>query len=463
MSTTDVIVLDDRATHPADGGTRYEVAVVKRADGDAVAKASDQKKGGKRGAKKWAEPRYDPKSLLFFLDVNTYLRRATALKARVAAGLGWELVSTDDEKEPDEAHRAITAALGRELGAQLERFAYDLFAVGNGFLEIDRTDGGDPAGIYHARAASIRRGKMLHAAETKDRYYQVRRGKVVAEFAALGAREAGHAEGANEMIHLAEYDALSDHYGAPGWIGAMGVMLLDRTTVEHSTYLFKNGLMANFAVVVEGGKLSADQLTKLKEFIKQQSTGIENAGRGIVLQNEKEGVSIRIEPLNVAMKDLRLDHFRTAFRDEVVTASGTPPRLLGIIAAGQLGGGSEVDGQLKVFIETEIHPIQEAIEARMDEVLAMFGKHRWRFKLSHINLEDRKAVAEALAVEIGAQLSTVDEGRAELGRDPLAAPPATEDDVQKAAATATAGVAALRVAIEKAGLDGYDVSTVPCC
>lgn len=204
----------------------------------------------------------------------------------------------------------------------------------------------------------------------------------------------------NEVLHFMEYDPKDPWYGTPAWAPAMGSMLLDRTQVEYNTYLFQNGLMAHFAVVVEGGKLSSAQIDSLKSFLQTNATGVQNAGRGIVLQNESSGVTIKIEKLNMDIKDKQIIEGRNMTRDEVISVHGVPPRLLGIMSAGQLGGGGEVQGQLHTFLETVIRPEQERLESFLNEmILSSFSEQgldgvKWRIKFNSMDISDPTKDAE---------------------------------------------------------------------
>ena len=64
---------------------------------------------------------------------------------------------------------------------------------------------------------------------------------------------------------------------------------------------------------------------------------MENAGRIIMLEDERDRVKIRFEKLNLEVKDLKIAKALEHFRDVVVAAHGVPPRILGIVTPGQLG------------------------------------------------------------------------------------------------------------------------------
>lgn len=399
----EVILLDEGTS--TDEGTRYEMAVMKR---EVLEKASAQAstKPSKQ-ALTWAEPRMAFSQLLYFFDVNTWHRACIDLKAQLIGGLGWQLVTEDADKSEDDTYQALHALFTepqseRTSGEQreslteiLKAFVTDWKAVGNAYLELPRNALGQVAEIYHVRAATVRRDK-----KTEGGYHQIRSGQIRASFRGWGAESGGKAHDENELIHLKEYDPQDDYYGMPSWLASLAAQLLDRTAVEYNTYLFKNGLLAHFAIIVEGGKLDKKEIEGIKRYIQQNASGVNNAGRGMIIQHQKNGIKIRIEKLNIDLKDLLIDKLRVGTRDETVSAHRVPPRLLGIMHSGALGGGGEVEGQLKIFLESVVKPDQARLEALINNtVVASYGDDaglsgvKWRFKLKEMDVTNRASDA----------------------------------------------------------------------
>lgn len=413
-------------------GNRYEFGVLEKgANKERVLelfKASQQKPPMKEklGGPEWFEPRISVSSLMYFLDINTWHKRCVNLKARLVAGLGWMLVTNSDNKDEDAAHRAISDLLTspqreRRSGEPKQTFSeimsclmVDYYALGNGYLEVPRNAKGEIAESYHMMASTTRRARELDGG-----YHQIDMGQSVTKLRGFGGEKPA---GMNEVIHLMDYDPADPWYGMPQWAPAMGVALLDRTTVEYNTGLFQNGMMAHFAVIVEGGKLGGDQIEGIKTFLRNNATGIQNAGRGLVLQNQIGNAKIRIEKLNMDFKNLQITDGRNQARDEVIAAHGVPPRMVGVMTAGQLGGGGENEGQLHTFMETVIKPDQQRLEELLNStVLASFGQHKWRLKFKSMDITNRAADADYYTRALHPQTGwmTQNEVREEKGLEPI--------------------------------------------
>jgi len=128
-------------------------------------------------------------------------------------------------------------------------------------------------------------------------------------------------------------------------------------------------IRTDVAVVVEGGKLSDAGRKAVRAFIKDQALGVKNAGRILLLETEGDRVTVRIEKLNLDVQKLIETSSLAFFRDSVLTAHGAPPRLVGVITAGQLGSGREIEGQLRIFRETVLRPKRRRLERVVGEIL----------------------------------------------------------------------------------------------
>lgn len=389
--------------------------IIEKAKRTPVKKQSKQIKDDFKGLA-ITDPRYNFDDLLFYLEVNSWHKRCIYLKAAVTGALGWSLVTDDDNKKPDAAYKQITTFL-ENPNLKLENFSgilfkmlIDYYAIGNGFLEIVRNKKGEVTEIYHIPARTMRRKKDFSG------YYQVRTFKKV-EFNNFGDREGGR----NEVLHHLDYDPMDDYYGLPEWITAMATMALDRSGIEYNTYAYSNGMMASHAVIIEGGELSAKAKRALKTFFKNNLTGLKNAAKIIVISNDDPNVKIKIEKLDKggSEQSLSFQRMRTLNRDEIIAIHGVPPRMLGIMSAGQLGGGGETIGQLKIFKETQIDPEQRKLEYMLNQtIIKSFGDHKWKLKLTEMDITDQKADADYYEKMIGSGVLEPDEVREEIGRKP---------------------------------------------
>jgi len=223
-----------------------------------VRKRSEQAPS-KSGATSWEEPRLSFDDMLYFFDVNVWHRRCVLVRAKLVGGLGWRLerdgevifdpkngIATKPEHPVVQLLRRPNPDTLDTFDVIVHRLLVDFYSLGNAYLEVARDRSSRVAELYHMPGRTMRRSRDLKG------YWQVKEGRQI-PFDRFGAEGAN-----NEVLHFMQYDPSNDYYGVPDWYAALGTMALDRTILEFNTRLFANSLMANTALIVEGGRLSPE-------------------------------------------------------------------------------------------------------------------------------------------------------------------------------------------------------------
>jgi HK97 family phage portal protein len=149
-----------------------------------------------------------------------------------------------------------------------------------------------------------------------------------------------------------------------------------------------------------------------------QARGVGGSHQDIMLR--AAGGEINIEKLDVTPKDMEYEKMRRMSREEFLGVLGVPPMLLGIIEAGNIGGGTGKD-QIRKFVKGTVIPMQRRI-ARMytDRIIkAEFGVEGWKFRFSTDDIVDENDRAETEKIYVEAGIKTVDEARETIGLPPL--------------------------------------------
>lgn len=396
-----------------------------------IQKMSAQTKEKTKAASDYVTPRFSFEDLMYFFEINTWHQRAIRLKAATSVGLGYDIIGEDGKaidpvKEPkDENYKALKDLLQKpnddyRFSKLATRQVIDYLGTGNTFLEIVLNKLGAPGELYHARVKNMRVGyDGLHC-------YQIISGSIKQTFWIFGKdpkKQKENDRSLNQMIHYRNYDPRSDYYGLPEWQPAMIVALMDRAAAEFNIRMFENDLMLKWIFWLIGADLGADAKTTLKSFFENNYTGTKNAGRAAFVPIEN-GENVKIEAKNLMGdgpgRDMSYGKLREQARDEMVSAHGVPPRLMGIMAAGQLGGGGELEGQLKMFKETVVMPLKEDMEEMFNQIPSVAGwPYRLRFREFDITTskEDRSfwsaipglVMSGVIDSEMGQQLMNLQE------------------------------------------------------
>ena len=303
---------------------------------------------------------YPPVSLNQILGLtysNAFHTQCISLEAEMSIGLEYEAPKTVEN-----FLEGISGDQDTFLDL-LAMFTWDWECLGNGYLEVARSRKGQIGELYHVHAQTVypsTNGNRLseYVQETTN---QVR-------FSPFGTRDGNR----NELFHIKRYTPLSTYYGLPEWVACMEALRLDQEKKTFYAAFFKNFAVPALAVVLEGAEFDEAVEKKLQAGFNQMK-GAENAFRALMLSIPFEGATVRFEKLMADFKDLPFDQLTQATREEILAAHGVPPRLVGIITAGSLGGGGEAEGQLLNFIATKIEPRTKFLERKVKLLLRDAG------------------------------------------------------------------------------------------
>ncbi|HEY3874588.1 MAG TPA: phage portal protein [Candidatus Kapabacteria bacterium] len=191
-------------------------------------------------------------------------------------------------------------------------------------------------------------------------------------------------------------------YGEPEYLSAGDLLLTNISIVDYVKKLFEQGTLSDMLLLGKGTNLSKKTRNAFRNFWTASQTGIKNAHRIGFLQ-VGEGEDITVNKLNAAI-DSSFSEQRKDNRDEIVAAHMVPPRVVGIITAGSMGGGGEVEGQLKVLKMSLIDPRQKYYEAQWKQLFRDMGAPMWQtfvFKPLDVTAGSRDVPALSQAVQAG--------------------------------------------------------------
>ncbi|MDP3114676.1 MAG: phage portal protein [Candidatus Cloacimonadaceae bacterium] len=239
-------------------------------------------------------------------------------------------------------------SLGDSIFSLLEKTVRDLLIFGNAFWETPKDE------VYQIPAWTMYR---------TEKGWEQRVGK---------DKEIYDPE---EVWHFRRDSMLSSFYGTPDYLSILPSLDLMRTITSYNSNFFENNAIPDFAIVVEGGTLSPQAESSIQRFMRSKFRGTENAHKTLYLP-VPEGVKVRFEKLQAeSMKDMQFLELRKACIGEIISCHGVPPRLMGIMVPGELGGGGETSGERDIFFQTRIKPLQNSFCGQLDAFfLARLGR-----------------------------------------------------------------------------------------
>ena len=336
----------------------------------------------------------DYDDLIAAYQLNPYHQRALQVKALAAVGLGYDLVNDAGEPQPD-LKPAWEDQWQNHFRPQILSLALDLETFGNTYLEVAPAYDGSLA-CYWVPTYTM----WVTKTGFQQQILQQRM-----DWPAYDGSERG--------IHaLKLYNPNASYYGLPEWSSAMNSILLDAYSTTWNKNFFANNCMPSWAITVDG---QLDDIAEgaIKDFFQSNYKGVENAHRVLLLAGSN--TKITFERLQTDLRDMSFDRMKQTCRDEVVTAHGVPPRLLGIVTAGQLGGGNEMQGQLKFFVEGLIAGRQALISEYLQPLLPDGISIRFH----QMDITDVEADAAWYGAMVNAGVLEPNEVRADLNRPPI--------------------------------------------
>ena len=345
---------------------------------------------------------------------NPYHRSALRVKAISCVGLGFDLFDSKGESIQSESFPDIFVQSNSLESIQelLTVMALDFEEVGNAYWEVVRNSRGEPAWINWLPSETV------WIAQDRSHFKQKVNEKRSA-FEIYGnlqeKRKRARADTSSEVIRFKMPSNRSHYYGVPDWLDGVGSIMLDQMSVEWNINSFNNNAIPSYALIIEGGKLSATAKEGVQTFLQENFKGRTNANRMLYLPIENRDVKVKFEKLMREINDGDFVTLRNQCRDQIISAHGVPPRLMGVVAPGALGGTGEAQQQLKYFKEVHVNERQTLIESILNRTIcAEFGLI---IKFKEIDISEDQDDTERIARLVDSEILTTDEGRELLELD----------------------------------------------
>ena len=320
------------------------------------------------------EPFVDFDSLLEFFYYNVYHNRCIKLKANILSNI----IETDlDKYLPPEINPK----------AFLYSFILNLELFGNAFIERAGTKSSFYLYIIPTQEARVNINREIYQSLSFGKYYKL------------------------DGFHFYYFSPRSRFYGEPDYLSILEQIITTQYADKYNTKFFENSAMPDFAIIFENTEPTEEQIEAFRQFFGSHFRGYENAHKTLILSSgQKEDISnerIRLEKLH-DVKDISFKDLKNTTRDEIISAHGVPPRLVGVVQSGHLGGGSELISQLHMFNETTIKPKMEAIEYFFENIGI-------KLKLKPLDISSFKDDSSIVENLVNARIISIEEARQILG------------------------------------------------
>ncbi len=179
--------------------------------------------------------------------------------------------------------------------------------------------------------------------------------------------------GRSRILHIRKFNPLNDWYGLSAVEAAAYSIDQHNQSGAWNQALLQNGARPSGALVVggdanNGGKLSADQYTRIKQQIEEQFSGYENAGRPILLEGGLDWKEMSISP-----RDMDFVQAKHSSSRDIALAFGVPPQLLGI--PGDNTYSNLQEARLALWEQTIVPLVQRTADSLNNWLIPFFGNN----------------------------------------------------------------------------------------
>lgn len=309
-------------------------------------------------------PKNDPFELAALMQANGYHARAIRIKVAAAIGRGYT-ASPELAKKIDRPNGLYSF---RKL---LKLTTFDHMLHGNHYVSIVK-EGGEVA-LFHQPALKTRVRIDDKGVKTFVGFeYELGLSKLaVVEYPEFEGD--GVTEGVRQFALISE--EANAFYGDPDYISIKPLLAMNSNIIKSAQLFYKRGLQVDHAIIIETDEeegLGSEVETDIRAAFNQSFTGIDNA-RKVLILNIERGDKVSFEKIQSELQEQSTRLMRSDNRDEIAAAHGVPPRALGIISSGSLGGVNEVLGQFVLFKELFVNDHQYEIETWWQQLFEDLG------------------------------------------------------------------------------------------
>lgn len=394
-------------------------------------------------------PPYDTAALATLYNMNAYHKRCCLVKAGVTVRLGFSLFDPDNAKRQEDKDYTRAKEFVETYTEELHDFQVDHEIYGNCYLEVVRNGKGEVAEVYHiaAKDSSIK-------IENKIRLLQeLIGGTTILYIPYLGDKYQADEKKRHEYIHLKNYNPESRYYGSPEYTGAISAMYLDQSAKTFNTNRFSNPVPESI-IKMFGFEKDADTETNIKNFFTNNMGNADKAGKKVLLlwSESPDENKIIVDKMEADIRDASFRGMRQDNREEIISAHGLSPRLVGLESISKLGGGGEVREQLKLINELVFIPRKKQLARVVNTLFDGMGIKGWRIKFDNFEFTNATEDANFYSTMVTAGIITPEYAAQEQGYPPEAVPgyqqEGTEIKKQDKFAMLAKQLKALRVTLE---------------
>lgn len=235
-----------------------------------------------------------------------------------------------------------------------------------------------------------------------------------------GLKTSSFRKSANEILFLRKHHPSTIHYGLPDIIPAIPYIFGNIHIRDFFLQFFENNAVPQYAVIIEGGKLSTDVKNTIQKFFTQDIKG--NAHKTLILPvpSTSGEVRVKFEKLSADEKEGSFQQTKNNNQTSIMTAHGVSPAIIGINETASLGSGKGLS-QAENYKNRITVPSQLYWARELNKLFKLgLGIDKVIIEFEPLDIRDMKEEMEMFTKYLTSGVMTINEVRkfAKLG-DPI--------------------------------------------
>ena len=183
----------------------------------------------------------------------------------------------------------------------------------------------------------------------------------------------------HRQLYYCSNDTLGmDYYGLPKWYSAHEWINIDDSFSNHFLNELENGFTPNIMLQFMA-EPSDEKKRKIVNDLNNSYTG-SRAKKILTIFSKNKDLTTTVTPIQKGQIDSQWKVINDLAINQILTAHGvTSPMLFGIKTSGQLGGSNELETAYRIFLNTEIKPIQKKLEKSFNILLSINNEPSIKF------------------------------------------------------------------------------------
>ena len=190
-----------------------------------------------------------------------------------------------------------------------------------------------------------------------------------------------------QVLYIAPFSPGSFYYPKPDYIGALNYIELEKEIGEYHINNIQNGLSPSFSIHFKNGIPPIEERNEIRREIEAQMTGARGAGKVWITYSDLPEQKPDFEPIALSDADKQYQFLSEECTNKIMVGHRvTNPMMFGVLTAGKLGGGTEMEVSNEIFDENVIQPMRRVVKESVQVLLRSVNLDS-RLAMSKINLD----------------------------------------------------------------------------